>query len=108
MIASINVEPNADPAARLLRPNPTIRERPPSGTKHCRFVALGVVPTPLLLSEVVGVDAEAGPTDAARQSVVGRRRPVGGYSLRPAVAEIVGWRLDRTASMTSPGSMPCR
>jgi hypothetical protein len=38
MVTSINVEPIADPAARLLGPNPTIRERLRLGTKHCRFV----------------------------------------------------------------------
>jgi hypothetical protein len=29
-------------------------------------------------------------------------------SVRPAVAEMVGWRRDRMASMISEGSMPCR
>jgi hypothetical protein len=32
----------------------------------------------------------------------------GGQSVSPAVAEMVGWRRDRTASMISLGSIPCK
>ena len=41
-----------------------------------------------------------------RPLAVGERP--GRQSVRPAIAEIVGWRRDRTASMISDGSMLCR
>ena len=47
--------------------------------------------------------------DAAARSSGGRRLVVvGGQRVSPAVAEMVGWRRERTASMISLGSIPCR
>jgi hypothetical protein len=54
---------------------------------------------------VVQASDSAGPPawSGGRRIVV-----VGGQRVSPAVAEMVGWRRERTASMISLGSIPCR
>ena len=70
---------------------------------HFRLVAGPDTIFELLLLRVFGSNEER-EWMAAR--LVGER-PVG-QRVRHAVAEMVGWRRDLTASMISEGSMPCR
>jgi hypothetical protein len=72
-----------------------------------RFVAAREAPRRLLLSLLGLVEAEAAakpPAGTAGGVCQGR----GGQRVSPAVAEMVGWRRERTASMISLGSIPCR
>ena len=50
----------------------------------------------------------ADPDDQLMEPGAGRIVVVDGQRVSPAVAEIVGWRRERTASMISLGSIPCR
>jgi hypothetical protein len=65
----------------------------------------------LLLQAPAGAESGSQGTcsDTAAREEDGRRIvDVGGQRVSPAVAEMVGWRRERTASMISLGSIPCR
>ena len=70
---------------------------------RCCFVAGPATRPSPLLWQLGWSKGEWGVTAARLVS----ERPVR-QSVRPAVAEMVGWRRDRTASIISEGSMPCR
>ena len=63
-------------------------------------------------SELSAVGAAVQASDStrppARTTAGGESSRGGGQRVSPAVAEMVGWRRERTASMISLGSIPCR
>ena len=75
------------------------------GRRHRRDFSFVVEPAtrPSLLLWQLGWSEEKRPKAAARRF---GERPMG-QRVSPAVAGMVGWRRDRTASMISDASMPC-
>ena len=101
----------SDPASALGRASRLRRQEAQNAWKEeaasspagrCCKVAGPATTLPLPLRRWIGRRGSA----PAAARLVGDRPA--GQSVRPAVAEMVGWRRDRTASMISEGSMPCR